>query len=407
MFISPYVPYDKVGHAGGQVHNYYVKKMHKDSQLELKIVTFAEEEECKKIDFEEYKISADVIVKKKGTLANFYRKSLNATRKFNVFEKSAGMMSNYMKVSVSASLRKMKKQGYSPDVIILEWTPTITLIDVVKGFYPKAKIISVEHDVSFLLFERLYLTETSQSKKFIRKIKYNNLLKFECEQLRKSDKILTLNYKDKNLLLNQQIEEEKIDVITPYYSKLTYSDNRKNNKKLLFFGAMDRKENYESCIWFIDNVLKKLLEIDNQFTFYIVGSKPPKKLLEYQSENVIVTGFVESVDQYFLDCMCMVAPLVMGAGIKVKILEGMSSGIPILTNDIGIEGIPAIDGKDYLHCTSPEEYINTIINLANGKYNLSEISRNSAELLRNEFDLEKSFKKYLNIIEGLIENKNI
>ena len=58
--------------------------------------------------------------------------------------------------------------------------------------------------------------------------------------------------------------------------------------------------------------------------------------------------------------MCMVAPLILGAGIKVKIIEAFFSGIPVLTNEIGIEGIHAENGKDFLFCKTPQDYADAI-----------------------------------------------
>lgn len=403
LFISPFVPYDKVGHAGGQIHNYYIKKFQKDNNFEIKLFTFAEEEEVSKIDLKKYNICAEIVVKKNNIIHNIYRKLLNSPRKINIFVKSAGMIDNYMKIRLLKGLKRLKSEGYIPKVIVLEWTQSIALLDSVKKIYPDTKIISLEHDVSFLGYERLYKMESNLIKRYIRKVKYYNLLKFEIDKLQKSDRILTLNYKDKNLLINHQMDANKIDTISPYFNRLIFSDKRSPNKKILFFGAMSRKENYESCIWFIENVFNKLLEIDNEYIFYIVGGNPPQKLLNFKSRNVIVTGFVDSIDEYFMNCMCMVAPLVFGAGIKIKILEGMSSGIPILTNDIGIEGIPAIHNKDYFHCVSPNDYLETILDLTNEKFNIKEISLRSAKMLKNEFNLEQSYNKYRTIINNLID----
>ena len=132
---------------------------------------------------------------------------------------------------------------------------------------------------------------------------------------------------------------------------------------MLFYGAMARPENYKSAIWFIENVMPLLSDLDVRFV--IVGARPDKSLLTYASDKVEITGFMDKVDPYFERCLCLVAPLVLGAGVKVKILEAMSSGIPVVTNHIGIEGIYAENGKHYIHCEAPEEYAECIHKLVN------------------------------------------
>ena len=137
------------------------------------------------------------------------------------------------------------------------------------------------------------------------------------------------------------MNEEKIQWLVPYYSNMSGCARKSNNRDILFFGAMSRPENYLSAIWFIENVMPLLNDLDVRFV--IVGSKPPEELKRFKSDRIVITGFVNDTLPYFESSMCLVAPLVLGAGIKVKILEAMSSGIPVLTNDIGIEGIEIED----------------------------------------------------------------
>ena len=142
---------------------------------------------------------------------------------------------------------------------------------------------------------------------------------------------------------------------------------------------------------------------DTDLRFVIVGSNPNKELLKYCSERVIVTGYIEDVSQYFEECLCLVAPLVHGAGIKVKILEAMSAGIPVLTNDIGIEGIPA--GRDsYLHCSSPEDYATAIRKILNGEIDGSSIGQNGAAFINDQYNFGKSYTDFVNLINNLKED---
>lgn len=66
------------------------------------------------------------------------------------------------------------------------------------------------------------------------------------------------------------------------------------------------------------------------------------------------------------------------------------SGIPVLTNDIGIEGIDAMAGRDYLHCTTADDYIQAVVNLANNEDEAKRIGMNGKEYIRENYDREKS-----------------
>ena len=83
-----------------------------------------------------------------------------------------------------------------------------------------------------------------------------------------------------------------------------------------------------SALWFIDNVLPLLSDIDIRFV--VLGSNPTEELKAKESARVHVTGFVDAVEPYFEKSMCLVAPLVLGAGIKVKVNADGYEVLPVI-----------------------------------------------------------------------------
>lgn len=150
-----------------------------------------------------------------------------------------------------------------------------------------------------------------------------------------------------------------IDLLVERYPSL---ESEKNS----IISALNRVENVKSALWFYENVFCKLK--DTSWNLVLLGSHPDEKLvfLSQQDERVIVTGFVKDIRPWLQNCACMIAPLVMGAGIKVKVLEALSAGVPLLTNEIGMEGINAENEKEYFHCQTAEDYLG-ITNANKGK----------------------------------------
>lgn len=395
LIISPLVPYDNVGHAGGKIHNYYLKRFNSDEKFQVKLITFADMCEKPNIDLESYNVDSKIFFNKSGSLYKLKKNILyNFMNKINPYEKNAGFVDYYNKHLIIKYLNKLKKIGYYPDVIILTWTQVVLMINDVKKIYPLSKYIAIEHDVSYLSLYRKYMYEKNSIKKYFRLIKYKRLKKVETETLKNFDCVMPLNIKDMNLLIKENVDKyTKLDYICPYFSDLSFVKPKFEKNNIIFFGAMNRRENYESCIWFIESVFNKLLKIDKSFKFFIVGNKPDKCLDKYSSPNIIITGFVDNVDEYFNKSLCMVAPLIFGAGIKIKVLEGMSSGLPVLTNDIGIEGIPA-SPNEFMYCKNGDDYINSILLLKNNTNKAIEIGNNSKHFIRENFNLDKSYEKY-------------
>jgi glycosyltransferase involved in cell wall biosynthesis len=192
-------------------------------------------------------------------------------------------------------------------------------------------------------------------------------------------------------------------MIAPYFMNFTNVKYQPEGKNILFFGAMNRPENYLSAIWFIENVIP--LISDRQMRFVIAGGNPHPKLHAYASERVQVLGYVEDMAPLFSKALCFCAPLILGAGIKVKVIEAMSAGLPTLTNSIGIEGIPAKNGIDYIHCETADDYAKNIEMLMDHKFDVLSLSCNSKALIQNHFNIESSYLSLQRRFAQLIDNK--
>lgn len=392
LWISMMMPYDKVGHAGGKSFNYYINRFAEDDDNEVSLIAKVLPEEEKFVFTLNPKIKFYPVATPKNKIKCILSYIKSFSSKFNPSYPYGNVLTKEIFDQMERQLKKMKEESYYPNVIILEWTWMMLWIDVVKKYFPKAKYIATEHDVSFLGYRRKADIEKNIIRKKYKQLQFENVMKREIIAANKCDCVLTLNEKDKKLLVNEGIDNTKVQVIAPYFVKPQKVERNPNKKDILFYGAMGRPENAISAIWFVKNVLPLLQDFDVRFI--ILGSNPTKEIQELQSDRVVVTGFVDDVTPYFEKSMCMAAPLQLGAGIKIKILEALSMGIPVFTNDIGIEGIDAVDGRDYIHCITPEEYSESIIKLINGDIDIKKLSVNAIKLINDNFDFKQSFDKY-------------
>lgn len=395
LWISPYAIYDKVGHAGGKTQNYYMKAA--SDLFNVHMISCFQTEEKMNLDLEKYGISGTLMEISTEKYSRFKKKIINIESTLNPFNRHSGLLQNYTEMLIKKALRKYISEGnLSPDIIILAWTEMVLIISYIKELFPKSKIVAIEEDVAYLGYERKQQYAKNCLRKWIARCRYKNLKKRELLSLGLADKIVNTSEKDKNLLIQESVDSEKIFVWTPYFDNYSDVAYKRDNKDILFFGAMSRPENYLSAIWFIENVFYQIE--DKECRFLIIGGHPPKDLLKYESDRIKVLGFVKDVRTYFSNSLCMVAPLVLGAGIKIKILESLSSGIPVLTNGIGIEGIPAADGKDYFYCQTPEEYLEKINYLLKDDVVGSKISQSSRKFIHNNYNLQKSAETFIEML---------
>lgn len=395
LWVSAWVPYDKVPHAGGQIHNYYLKKLHEHEDIDIQLVTFSIPSDEGKIDLDKYGIRSSIIKYGSG-IKHLFWGCLNQETKFNPYNRYGGGTNNLISILGMKELKRLYSSGYTPDIIILHWTQIVLLTSKIQKLWPHVPIISIEEDVFFLSHQRK-MESNSGIKKWFWKKRYQRLKDLELQALKKSSLVILNNEKDKNLLLENNVNTQ-LWVWTPYFKNMlniqrTYTDS----KDIIFFGAMNREENWRSAIWFIENVMPKLPQ---ECRFLVLGNKPNEQLKKHDDGNRIkIMGFVEDIKPYFSNALCLVSPLVMGAGVKIKILEALSAGIPVLTNQIGIEGIPGTDCMHYFHCETPDDYVDKINLLLEYSQIGMEIGNNAKHLISGKYnfknDAETFYKKLM------------
>ncbi|MBE5924454.1 MAG: glycosyltransferase [Lachnospiraceae bacterium] len=390
LWISQYVPYDGVVHAGGKTHNYYIKYFEKSKKFDIFLITLAEKYQEKEIDLDQYGISYDAEVVNSNAFKDIYRKIYNFRSMYDSEHRLCQTILSYQFESLKKRVIRYGKNN-TPDIVIMQWTGAAFLLPLVKSLFPNAKTVIIEEDVSFLGYERKYNEEDNEARKKRKKKVYEKLRNRELELLAACDIVVLNNGKDKDLLLQNGIPEDKMQIVPPFYEDYSSKERNTDCSTILFYGVMSRIENHEAAVWFVENVMPLLEDMDVRFE--IVGSNPKEELIRMSNERVHVRGYVDDVGQYLAKCLCMVVPLTLGAGIKVKVLEGLSAGVPILSSYVGIEGIPVEDGKEIFCCETPREY-DTIIRSLIASDNLRDsVSEASRKFMDRTYNIDEKLDK--------------
>lgn len=378
LWVSLAIPYDGVAHASGKIENYYLKGF-KEKNSDVRLLSFGMEAEREKFDADKYGIEHDI---------KFYPDNISRVRR----------MIDIYKTSMK-KIRKYKKEGYQPDVVVLEWTQMAFLIRKIKRLFPKTKFVIIEEDVTFLAYQRFYRYYKNIIKKLFYFIAYLLVKRIELDSIKLSDCTICNNEKDRNLLFKEGFTSEKVIRWTPFYQNLSGTPYKRKNNDIVFYGALGRQENYKSVIWFIENVFPLLEKYDVRFV--VIGGGVSDELRKYSNDRIIFEGFVENLEPYFSSALCLAAPLVLGAGIKIKVLEAMSSGLPVITNDIGIEGVGATDGVNFIYAKEPQEYVDAIVSLLNDEAKGEMLSSNARKFMLENYNMETSLNDFYNVIMDL------
>ena len=184
--------------------------------------------------------------------------------------------------------------------------------------------------------------------------------------IRSADMVLAISQSEKEKTLAEW-PGAPVEVLPNIHQCRPLPKDWSNRKDLLFIGGYEHQPNVDAVMWFVTEVLPLIATQLPDVRFKIVGSKPPDSFRILVSGSVELVGYVRDPDPYFDDARVFVAPLRYGAGMKGKIGQAMSLGLPVVTTSIGAEGMLLSDGAHALIADSAREFAAAVVRLYRDK----------------------------------------
>ena len=286
------------------------------------------------------------------------------------------------------------------DIIQVEHTE---LGDCIKGPMDVPTIIDA-HDVILKPALREYELAKGM-RKVVKYIKFEMVKRKEISTYKRFTKVFARSEFDRNMLLSYRGD---LDVaILRAYARIEDFSGKAGTREaglLLYVGAMNRTANIDAVRYFYEKVFPLIKREVPGAKFSIVGNKPPEEITRIGREDndVIVTGFVDDIKPYYLKASVFVAPLFVGGGVIVKILDALAAGIPVVTTSVGNEGIDAVPDKDILIANEAAEFAEKVILLLKDKERSQCISENGRAFVQDKFrwdnviqELEDEYKRLM------------
>ena len=169
--------------------------------------------------------------------------------------------------------------------------------------------------------------------------------------------------------------------IKPVDSQKSFSQR----KGILFVGGFQHDPNVDAAKFLVNEVMPKVEAIMGEVPVFIVGSKPTKEIFDLSSRTVSVTGWVEDLRPLYEQAKLFVAPLRYGAGVKGKIGESLSFGLPTITTSVGAEGMDVVPGIDLFIAETADEFAKLICEIYNNDALLENIAKNGSTKIESLF----------------------
>jgi len=262
----------------------------------------------------------------------------------------------------------IKKNNY--DLIQIEFTQLLYLIDII----PKnIKSVFVAHDISYISFyRRIFEGNPNILKILFRFTMFLEVYFYEKHHLPKFDTIVTVSEKDKKTL-KKNFPEKNIVCFPNGIEEIKLLKKEKHKTiNLGYIGSFKHSPNLNAVKYFFDKIAPMLDNNDIDYKFYLAGNNTQDQISQLtNSRKLINLGTVKTPEEFYKQIDCLITPIFSGSGSRIKILESLSFGTPIISSPIGAEGINI--KTDYLKIASTsEQYLDHINNLPTDNSELSQ-----------------------------------
>jgi glycosyltransferase involved in cell wall biosynthesis len=172
------------------------------------------------------------------------------------------------------------------------------------------------------------------------------------------------------------------------------------SETIVFIGNLRSVQNQDACVHFVNDIFPSIRERLPHARFRIVGDGPRRFIDKMNTtKGVEALGRVESISDAVRGAFCGVCPVRIGAGVQNKVLEYFALALPAVISPVGLEGIPAVPGRDVIVAGSPSAMANEILRLHANPSLRNRVAHNGLRLVREKMTWAQN-------LAGLCKNIN-
>lgn len=288
--------------------------------------------------------------------------------------------------------------SFNPDLIHYD---TVGLAEYYNPSYDGPQVLN-HHNIESAMMLRRYQKEKNILKRLYFYQEAKKIEQYEKKYCGLFHANLTVS-EDDGVILKRLLPEIKIEIISNGVDTAYFCPTKGKTQKisLIFGGGMGWYPNRDAMLWFADEIWPLIKKEYPDIKITVIGRKPPDKLIKLSKDdsNFIVTGYVDDVRPYFEEALIYVCPIRDGGGTRLKILDALSMGKPIVATTIAVEGIKVIPNKHVLIADAPEQFVAQIVKLIEDKDLREMLSVEGRKLVEENYDWAIIGKKLNNIYE--------
>lgn len=277
------------------------------------------------------------------------------------------------------------------DVVQLEGVFMAVYLPVIRTYAPKSIVSLRAHNVEYKIWNRWLAFHNKGISNLYVRLQTHRLKKFEETIAKQVDCILPISDVDKQDFVLMTKNPAKVHTIH-FGLKVSHMRQFSNfiygKKKIVHVASFDWLPNRQGFEWFVSKVWPHIQRISPEAELHVAGRGMPDKWLKSPPAHVYLHGEISSPIEFLLGGKISIVPLLSGSGVRVKLLEALGLGIPVVSTHIGAEGIDVSNGDHLLLADDPLEFAHAVCLLLDDEKLRMHLSYNARKLIEEHYHLE-------------------
>lgn len=276
------------------------------------------------------------------------------------------------------------------DTVQMEGVHLIGYLPVLRAARSRPKVICDWHNIESEILWRYSDTIPSYPRRWYARRTAQLLERAENLLLRSCDAHVVVSERERRQLL-ERVPEARIHVVgngvdTAYFGASAGASHEERTD-IVFVGSMNYHANIDAAVWLAREVWPAVRKQDAALRLCLVGCDPAPEVRALGAlEGVVVTGTVEDLLPYYRRARVAVAPLRSGSGTRLKILEAMAAGVPVVSTTLGAEGLEVLAGRDLIVADSAAQMTQALLGLARDAEARQRLASAGRALVESQYD---------------------
>lgn len=273
-------------------------------------------------------------------------------------------------------------------IVLLEGIFGVEHISIERLQEMGIRLINIAHNVEYIL-----RSEVLKKYRFLKQPEVELTYNYEKKYLPLMDRVITVSPFDAEMI-KQKFRLNNVCYLPMPMQVSVHQWSDTEADYIVFPGSLGFYANYYSMQWFYKNVFLSFVKRCSHVRLLITGKADDKLRDTFAHPNVEFTGYVqqETLTSLMTHCLFMISPIIIGSGVKLKLLEGLSMGMPIIASRHCHEGVPYSSNtiSPYLVADTADDYLHFMVELTESSIRRKRLAMNAREFFITEYSSEKN-----------------